>query len=201
MLYFRYLLAAAIISFAPTLCAALSSTWVPYNFGEYIDNLNALGRPYKITYGHFAGIEPLTVEDTTSERSADFRASGYVSKLVSARADFALVDPRPTPHHAAQVAVLLTKYWDSAPSPFTEAKDPQGYRYLNFIDLVDPAHGDRIIIFKVNSDGTLGSYLGDYMFTGPFSAAQARELAGCVFNGACTDTDIPHLRALPYLHN
>jgi len=139
---------------------------------------------------------PVSIEPTLQ---APMHRPAAPHKIVSA--DFALVDPRPTPHHAAQVAVLLTKYWDSAPSPFTEAKDPQGYRYLNFIDLVDPAHGDRIIIFKVSSDGALGSYLGDYMFTGPFSAAQARELAGCVFNGACTDTDIPHLRALPYLHN
>ncbi len=76
-----------LLALLPTQSLALS-IWVPENFGEYIDSLDALGQPYKIAYGHFSGIEPLTVEDTTAERAADFIASGYHSKFISAPAVF-----------------------------------------------------------------------------------------------------------------
>jgi hypothetical protein len=189
-----------LLALLPTQSLALS-VWIPNNFGDYIDNLNALGRPYKIVYGHYASIAPLTIEDTTSARPADFIANGYVSKIISAPAVFALVDPRSNGGRAGQLDVNLSIYWSSAPAPGNDTPDPQGYKHLNFIDLGDPAHGDRIISLSVNPDGTLSNYAGDYMFTGPFTPMQARELAGCVFDGKCSDGDIAHLRQVPFYRN
>ena len=163
-----------------------------------MDSLNALGRPYKIVYGHFASIAPLTVEDTTAERPADFIAHGYHSKLITAPAVFALEDPRRTPRRHGQLDVLLTRYWASAPSPSDDNPDPEGYKYINFIDLGDPAHGDRIITLLPDANGTLTETGGNYMFSGPFTDAQARELMHCVFDGACSEADIPHLRQVPF---
>ncbi len=196
MKFLRILLLALL----PTQSFALS-VWVPQNFGEYIDNLNALGRPYKITYGHFASIEPLTIEDTTAERSADFIAQGYRSKLITAPATFALIDPRPRGQRSGMLDINLSIYWSSRPGPGNDSPDPEGYKHLNFIDLGDPAHGDRIISFSVNPDGSLSNYAGDYLFSGPFTPVQARELARCVFDGACADGDIAHLRQIPFYRN
>ena len=193
----RALLLFALI---PSQSLALS-VWVPDNFGEYIDNLNALNRPYKIVYGHFASIAPLTVEDTTSERPADFIANGYHSKTISAPAVFELVDPRRNPRRHGQLAVLLTRYWDSAPDLQGYRPEADGYKYVNFIDLGDPINGDRILTLLPDANGTLTETGGNYMFTGPFTNAQARELMRCVFDGACGEADISHLRQVPYFRN
>lgn len=192
------LLRILLLALLPTQSFALSA-WVPDNFGEYVDSLDSLGRPYKIIYGHFASIAPLTVEDTTSERPAGFIASGNHSKFISAPAVFELIDPRRNPQRHGQLDVILTRYWDSAPDLQGYRPEADGYKYINFIDLGDPTNGDRIIFLMEDADGTLTETGGNYMFSGPFTNAQARELMRCVFDGACSTTDTPHLRQLPYL--
>ncbi len=186
-----------LLALLPSQSPALS-IWVPETFGEYIDNLDALGRPYKIVYGHFANIAPLTIQDTTAERPADFIADGYRSKIISASAIFEVVDPRQNPRRYGQLDVLLTRYWASALGPDNDQPDPEGYKYINFIDLGDPAHGDRIITLIPDANGTLTETGGNYMFSGPFTDVQARELMHCVFDGACGKADIAHLRQMPY---
>ncbi len=111
------------------------------------------------------------------------------------------MDPRRNPRRHGQLEVLLTRYWDSAPDLQGYRPEPDGYKYVNFIDLGDPIYGDRILTFMVNMNGSLTETGGNYMFSGPFTAAQARELMRCVFDGACGESDIPHLRRVPFFRN
>jgi len=75
---------------------------------------------------------------------------------------------------------------------------PRGIDTSTSLTLETPTHGDRIITLLPDANGTLTETGGNYMFSGRFTEVQACELMYCVFDGACGEADIPHLRQVPF---